>query len=345
MNRRLLLALGLALVAGCQFAAPAEARKSKPPSLLVKSKPSGADITLTGPTGETLSGRTPFKIKNVTPGEYSLVITKHGFSSVQDTLQVAATGKTKVQYRLQKSSGQISEEEKNRRAELLESRLTPVRRQVLGGLFAVTYAATLPQVSGGLYFQPVTGYYYRVTITPQQDGTSLHTFTLYLDQAELLPAGQGSFTVRPGAIPFVDGTLNFTAGRAAGLSGDVTSGTPGQGLYGLDFRGTMGNGDLFTSSLTVDIQALQLVGGGLFWGPTGNDEQAGITLGAGGLLVTGVTPGGAEIYEFLFDAAGNVLGRLTASVTSEVLAELSVDVDGNGVIIFPDGSFRPISAP
>lgn len=345
MNRPLLLAIAFFLIAGLQFAVPAEARRPKPPSLLIKTKPSGADFTLTGgPKGESHTGRTPFKSKDVAPGTYTLTVNREGYEGVEETVEVAATGKTKLSYRLQKSSSGLSRAEKDRRREALQSRLDDIRRQLVAMFFIGNYAENLPEVNGDLYSEPnISGLYYRVFITPQQGGSELHTFNLFLDEAERLPAGSGRFVARPGAFPLLEGSLTITDGRPKGLSGNVTTSSPGPDQYRVEFTGTMGQDATFTAVALGDPFPLDWAGGSLAWGPSGDDEQATLTSEGGedGVRVAGMTPDGAETYSFVFQGEEEqvtVVGQLRMKATGALLAELTADLNGNGTIVYSDGT-------
>lgn len=350
MNRPLFLAIAFFLIAAVQFAIPAEARQPKPPSLMIKTKPSGADFTLTGgPNGASHTGRTPFKSKDVAPGTYTLTVNREGYEGVEETVEVAATGKTKLIYRLQKSESGISRAEKDRRRNALLSRLADIRRQLAALFFIGNYAEDLPEVNGDLYSEPnISGLYYRVFIAPQQDGSALHTFNLFLDEAEQMPAGSGSFVVRPGAFPLLEGSLTITDGRSKGLSGNVITSSPGPDQYRIQFSGTMGQNATFTAVVLGDPLPVEWESGSLAWGPSGNEEQAILNSAGGdnGIIVTGTTPDGTETYRFLFQGEEEqvtVMGQLRVKATGALLAELTTDLDGDGRIVYSDGTSERVS--
>ncbi len=65
-----------------------------PPSLEIESIPSGANIELYTESGRNIvrgNERTPAQIESITPGRYTLSLTKDGYSSVEKTVQVSET--------------------------------------------------------------------------------------------------------------------------------------------------------------------------------------------------------------------------------------------------------------
>ncbi|MFN3650521.1 MAG: PEGA domain-containing protein [Armatimonadota bacterium] len=322
MFRKLLLAVPL--LAGLLLtAAPVEARPSRS-SLTIQSTPAKASVLLDGAP----AGRTPLTLKNVPPGEHTLVFSKPGYETVTKEI-VYEGGKSKVRVRLKKTP-KLSDEERAARAGILRREIGNVRelRSILG---AALYGTSL---SGQALQDPFTGYY--VSISTGFDGQNRPTLTIAFYLNKQLTQSAGSMTVALSAFAS-EADYQFTAGRLAGASGHLSAAPAGLTGYLIDGSGTMSDGSEWTALLQVTLgdEGVSITGTASVTPDGGTPSEWALTVEPVASVATITTPEG---FTIVFNSQDGVSsGTLSQPESGVVLATFYLDKNGDLVVVFSDG--------